>query len=271
MNQTSAPVEKDLITENVPEDWEQLEEIVTKILIECGMSAHRGITLQLPRGSVDVDVYAEETIEGIIHRTIYECKHWRTNVPKSVVHSFRTIMGETGANRGYIISTSGFQMGAIEAAVATNVELVTFEEFQRTYFAKWIGKQIWAVEEELDGFHTYYEPLGPPGYSHLSTDQERAAYDAVWDRYLFTGLMIQPFSPYLRMMGSRPYPYPTLPFDCSELDERKIPIPDDIRATRGYREFFKLIVNYGLEGRAALREVNPLTRGLPPEAIRSED
>jgi restriction endonuclease Mrr len=149
MNQTSAPAAKSLITENVPAGWEQLEDIVTTILAECGMSAQRGVTLRLPRGSVDVDVYAEETIEGIVHRTICECKQWRTNVPKSVVHSFRTVIGETGANRGYIISTSGFQAGAVEAAAATNIELVTFEEFQRTYFAKWIGKQIWAVEEEL--------------------------------------------------------------------------------------------------------------------------
>lgn len=105
MNQESSPAAKSLITENVPEGWEKLEEIVTTILAECGMNAQRGVTLRLPSGSVDVDVYAEETIEGIVHRTICECKQWRTNVPKSVVHSFRTVMGETGANRGYIIST----------------------------------------------------------------------------------------------------------------------------------------------------------------------
>ncbi len=34
--------------------------------------------------------------------------------PREKVHAFRTVMDETGANRGYIISRVGFQIGAIE-------------------------------------------------------------------------------------------------------------------------------------------------------------
>ena len=60
--------------------------------------------------------------------------------------------------------------------IATNIELVTFEEFQHAYFDKWIGKRIWAIEEQLDGFQTYYEPFVPPGYSSLTSDEDRAAY-----------------------------------------------------------------------------------------------
>lgn len=150
MNPTASAAIEKLITESVPEDWEQPEEIIAAILAECGMNAQRGVTLKLPRGTVDVDVYAEETVEGIVYRTICEYKQWRSNVPKSVIHSFRTVMSETGANRGYIISTSGFQAGAVEAAAATNIEMVTFEEFQRKYFDKWIGKRIWALEEGLE-------------------------------------------------------------------------------------------------------------------------
>jgi len=257
-----APDQNSLITENVPGSWEQLEKIVATILAESGMLVQHGVTLQLPRGTVDVDVYAEETVDGIVHRTICECKHWRTRVPKSVVHSFRTVIAESGANRGYIISMNGFQAGAVEAVRATNIELVTFEEFQRAYFEKWITKRIWTVEKQLDGFQSYYEPTGSPGYSQLKTKEERAAYDAVWNRYLFAGMMHIKFSPYLRMVV--PYPYPTLPFDCSKLDEQKIPVPDDIREAKGYREFLELILKYGIEGRTALGEVNPITRGRLP-------
>lgn len=269
MDRTTAAAANSLITEAVPGTWQELERIVTAILAECGMNAQHGVTLTLPRGTVDVDVHAEETVDGIVHRTICECKHWRATVPKTVVHSFRTVMAEAGVHRGYIISTNGFQAGAVEAAVATNIELVTFEEFQRAYFGKWIGKRIWAVENELDGFHTYYEPLGPPGYSKLDNDDERAVYDEVWNRYLFAGLMLHPFSPYMRMVGS--YPHPPLPFDCSSLDAKKIAIPDDIRNAKGYGEFFELLLKYGLEGRAALRAVNPVTRGKPPESVQNDD
>lgn len=184
------------------------------------MSARRNASVQLARGSVNVDVLAEDTVDGIVQRIICECKDWRTNIPKEVVHAFRTVMQETGAHRGYIISRIGFQAGAFEAAKATNIELVTFAEFQNIYFDKWINRRIRAVEDEVGNFNTYYEPIGPPGYALLKDDAERAAYDTLWSKYLFAGLMLQPFSPYMRLLGS--YPFPSLPFDVSDLDKRGI-------------------------------------------------
>ncbi len=269
MNLSPTAVGSRLITSAIPESWQGLEKVVTTILAECGMNARQGAKINLARGTVDVDVYAEETVDGIVHPTICECKHWHASVPKAVVHSFRTVMAEAGVHRGYIISTSGFQAGAVEAAAATNIELVTFEEFQRAYFDKWIGKRVWAIEEALDGFHTYYEPLGRPGYSNITSADERAAYDQVWKRFLFAGLMLQPFSPYGQIGGPRPWP--ELPFDCSTFDAQKIAVPDDIRTAKGYREFLELLLMYGLEGRAALRTVNPVTREKAPEAIRGDD
>jgi hypothetical protein len=35
-------------------------------------------------------------------------KSWSTNIPKEVVHVFRTVIHETGAHRDYIISRVGF-------------------------------------------------------------------------------------------------------------------------------------------------------------------
>ena len=131
------------------------------------MQARRNVRLALPRGSVDVDVLAEETVAGIKHSVVCECKNWQTNVPRSVVHAFRTVMIETGAHRGYVISRVGFQNGAREAAESTNVELVTFEEFQALYFSRWIGKRMQDLEASIGNFNTYYEPLGQPGYSYL--------------------------------------------------------------------------------------------------------
>jgi hypothetical protein len=258
-----------LITAQLPDAWEKLEELVTEILSECGMATQRQVSLQLPRGSVDVDVVADETVDGIIHHTICECKNWRVNIPKEVVHAFRTVMQETGANRGYIVSRVGFQSGAIEAAKATNIELVTFAEFQNVYFHKWINKRIWDIEHQIEPFNTYYEPLGPPGYSQLQDDAERAAYDAVWNRYLFAGLMLQPFSPYLRVI--RPHPFPEMPFNVSQWVAQGIVVPEDIQAATAYREFFEILINYAKKGLAELRAVNPVTRGRPAESIERDD
>ncbi len=66
------------------------------------MDAKRAVNLKLPRGSVDVDVVATEVSDGISNHIICECKNWRTNIPREIVHAFRTVMAEIGANRGYI-------------------------------------------------------------------------------------------------------------------------------------------------------------------------
>jgi hypothetical protein len=140
-----------LITQHAPENWEDLEEAVRTILSECGMTAARQVRLDFPRGGAVVDVLASEVNNGITSQIICECKNWNTNIPQDVVQSFRTVMQESGAHRGYIISKLGFQAGAIEAARSTNIELVTFAGFQRTYLDTWLTTQRWALEREVKG------------------------------------------------------------------------------------------------------------------------
>jgi hypothetical protein len=89
-----------LITSKIPDTWQELEELVTRILNECGMKANRKVVLTTPRGQVEVDVLAEEYVHGITHRIICECKDWRKNVSQEVVHAFRIVVIETGAHRG---------------------------------------------------------------------------------------------------------------------------------------------------------------------------
>ncbi len=258
-----------LITRIMPNGWRDLENAVADILRECGMTVQQQVNVPLPRGSVDLDVLAEETTDGIRSKIVCECKNWRTNVPREKVHAFRTVMDETGANRGYIISRTGFQQGAIEAAVSTNVDLLTYEQFQERYFDKWIAKRCRAIEDAIGNFNVYYEPLGMPGYHALQNDAERAAYDEIWQRYAFAGVALMHFSPYLRMLGNAP-PLPPLPFDMTALDERGWPVPQEVREARGYREFLALLEHYARIGLEELRAVNPLTRGQPADAIVEE-
>ena len=198
------------ITDNMPDTWEVLEETVTAILCECGINACRQVRLSTPRETITVDVYAEETINGIVQSIICECKYWKSNIPGAIIREFRTVLQETGAHRGYVISKVGFQSGAVDAAASTNIELLTFSEFQEVYFEKWFHKRLWDIEEEVGDFNTYYEPIGRPGYSHLKTEEERIAYDEVWSKFLFAGLILMPFSPYLRMVGN----YPRIAIRC---------------------------------------------------------
>lgn len=258
-----------LITQTPLETWQQLEETVADILSECGMHAERGLHLELVRGGANVDVMATETVEGIVIRTICECKRWKTSVTQDVVMAFRTVVADSGAHRGYIISTNGFQSGAIAAAKSTNIDLVTFEEFQNTYFEKWIDKRVWSIENSVGSVNTYYEPIGKPGYSQLRSNDERSAYDEIWTRYLFVGLILQAFAPYMRKFSREPYPQ--MPFDYTMFDQQGIMVPDDVRNAKGYREFLALIERYAKIALVELRKVNPITRGLNAENIERDD
>ena len=125
------------------------------------------------------------------------------------------------------------------------------------------------MEEEIGNFNTYYEPIGPPGYSRLSSEEEQKSYDRVWNEFLFAGLILQPFSPYIRMVGD--YPIPSLPFDVSQMENRGVQVPDEIKTIVEYRELFELLQEYAREGLSELRKVNPITRGKRPEAIFRDD
>jgi hypothetical protein len=244
-----------LITSKNPDTCQELELLVEVILNECGMRAKRKAELHLPSGPVVVDVVADENVYGINQRTICECKTWRTNIPKEAIRAFRTIIHDAGAHRGYIISREAEAFGA---AQTTNIELVAFSQFQNIYFEKWIQHRWRTIENEASNFNAYYELMKRPGYHLLPDDNQRAAYDAIWNKYLFVSLALVPFFTYFRMVDTRPLP--SVPFDFSELDKRGSAVPADIRAAKGYREFFELLTRYAEAGLRELRTVNPTTR-----------
>lgn len=127
-----------MITSTVPDDWQTLQREVGRILSECGFAVEVEKKVQTVRGVVELDVYAEEELNGRKYSIVCECKNWRARVPQSVVHSFRTVIADIGANAGYIVSVSGFQEGAFNASGQTNVEIVTWEQFQSKFEKSWL-------------------------------------------------------------------------------------------------------------------------------------
>jgi hypothetical protein len=108
-------------------------------------------------------VYADDKTRQPHTVYICECKHWRKRVPKTVVHAFRTVMADAGANIGFIISSAGFQSGAFSAAANTNVRLATWDEFQATFVARWIESHFKpTLKAECDRLVSYTEPLACP-------------------------------------------------------------------------------------------------------------
>jgi hypothetical protein len=150
-----------MIFSDAPIDWQDLEMRVCQILAECGCDAERNRHIDLPRGGADIDVYAVDRTREPRLLVLCECKHWNSRVPQTVVHAFRTIVHESGAHVGYIVSSAGFQQGAIDSAEGTNVHLVTWEQFQQAFYERWFGtmdSRLQIVGREVAELSDYFHP-----------------------------------------------------------------------------------------------------------------
>lgn len=126
-----------MIDNPYPTDWRELQTGVARLFNEIGLIAETEKLLQTPRGEVEVDVYAvdEASVDKI--RYLVECKNWSAAIPQTVVHAFTTVMSETGANIGFIVSQKGLQAGAARYTNNTSITGLTYLELQQRYFGAW--------------------------------------------------------------------------------------------------------------------------------------
>ena len=110
--------------------WYQFQEDICKHFQSIGAEAATNVTVQGVRTKHDIDVLVQTKYLGEDLTWVIEAKHWKCNVPKEKVLALRTIVDDIGADKGFIISLSGFQAGAIEAAQSSNISLKTFEELK---------------------------------------------------------------------------------------------------------------------------------------------
>jgi restriction system protein len=257
-----------MITNAVPTTWQDLQRETARILRECEFSVEVEKRVATARGEVEVDVYAQETVDGRHYQLLCECKHWKVRVPKSAIHSFRTVVGDFGANVGYLISLSGFQSGAFAAAKLTNIKLLTWEEFQDAFEETWYERYFSpGLSERLDPLLTYTEPL-LPGWFVLLPEEEQAAFLALKARHDALGFVIMALTPHVRVFSKLPrYRLPLIDHVEPSEDVRKR-IPNELLHVTGYREFFDLAVRHGdqaIEEFRAIRDRNGLRNDSPYE------
>jgi hypothetical protein len=89
-----------MIFSGPPRDWEDLETKVSRIFTEAGCIASRGKTIETVRGPVDVDVVVDDKTRRPHTLILCECKNWNREVPRTVVHAFRTVVQDTGGQPG---------------------------------------------------------------------------------------------------------------------------------------------------------------------------
>ena len=112
-------------------DWRQYQEAAAAFFRSLGLDATTDVRVQGVRTVHDVDVLVKSRHAGFEATWIVECKFWNARVSKLHVLALREITSDTGADRGILLSESGFQSGATEAAALTNVHLTTLEHLRR--------------------------------------------------------------------------------------------------------------------------------------------
>ena len=95
----------------LPDSWQALQTEVGRILSECGFAVEVEKKIQSARGIVELDVYAEETVRGRKYAIACECKCWKSRIPQTVVHGFRTVVQEIRANIGLSSPWKAFNPG----------------------------------------------------------------------------------------------------------------------------------------------------------------
>lgn len=142
-----------------PSNWQDLQIKVAKIFSDIGFETEIEKDIKLVRGTVNVDVYASKKFHNINEIHIAECKYWSTPIPQNVVHAFRTVISDSGANTGYIISRKGFQDGSYKAIENSNISILTFDEFQNEFKIRWLEAVVDNLEQLGYPLRKYADPM----------------------------------------------------------------------------------------------------------------
>lgn len=121
-------------------EWKKYQGEAASYFRSLGLDAPTDVTVNGVRTTHDVDVLVKSHHVGFDIVWIVECKHWKTAVSKLHVLALREIVSDIGADRGILLSESGFQSGAIEAANLTNVQVTSISEMHKS-----AGKSINAM------------------------------------------------------------------------------------------------------------------------------
>jgi restriction system protein len=232
-----------MITNRVPNTWQDLEEAVAEILNKSGLSAERGRLIDTVRGQVRVDVHATQPVGRRVFTLLCECKHWQAAVPQAVVDGFRTVMADSGADRGYIISSAGYQRGAHEHARLTNIRLVTWEQFQaefvEDYFENYVRRRL---QECVDSLVSFTEPISPATFlaSGRLSEDKLPEFLELKTRYADMALLCLPFFPGLSgyLAGTKRLMMPLSSYNVKGLD---VKIPEHLLDIDNYEEFLEVL------------------------------
>jgi restriction system protein len=174
-------------------DWKDLQEKVCILLNQVGFIAETEKKIITPRGEIEIDVFAYDpnSIDEITY--IIECKNWNNKIPQTIIHSFTSVMNETGGNIGYIISKKGFQKGSYDFINSTNINIFTFDNLQERYLNLWLNDFFTIkLRESIDSFLQYTEPINSRRFRYMDNLKavSKNKFNELFDKYQLLGMTL---------------------------------------------------------------------------------
>ncbi|GAA3918463.1 restriction endonuclease [Litoribacillus peritrichatus] len=164
-------------------DWKDYQEEAASFFRSLGLEATTDKTIKGVRTEHDIDVLVTSHHAGFDVTWIVECKYWKKPVSKLHVLALREIVADSGVDRGILLSESGFQSGAIEAANLTNVQVTSLAELSLSASNDIISMRLreiydrvgickdryWDISKADRKAHGLRPELGESGYSGATT------------------------------------------------------------------------------------------------------
>ena len=162
-------------------DWKDYQEEAAAFFRELGLDASTDVPVKGVRTTHNVDVLVKSHFVGFDITWIVECKLWSSKVSKVHIIALREIVKDVGADRGILLSESGFQSGAFEAAHLTDVQLTTLCHCRKTSSEDVLLMRLREIYDRIDASRDHYwditkkqridcglrPDVGMPGYTGI--------------------------------------------------------------------------------------------------------
>lgn len=134
----------------------------------CNFEITHNVKIPVEDGTYQIDVYAVFTAMGVEFKVLCECKQYSSPVGRDKVVVLNDKLKSIGAHKGILLSTSGFQSGAIQYAKVHGIALIRVDDYHFEYLSHSNGQQ---ENDDNDPF-LYAEKNMPPYVAFECTTNE---------------------------------------------------------------------------------------------------
>lgn len=126
---------KDYFCDMTPEEFEKYSLDILKEQTKGleNLEIQHNVIIKKNDGNYQIDGKIQFDVMGVRYVTLVECKHYKSPISREKVQVLYDKIRAIGANKGILISTSNFQIGAIKYAKEHGIALIQIVEADLTY------------------------------------------------------------------------------------------------------------------------------------------